>query len=152
MRYKIAGFLAVLFIYFGLIRPLRGYLVTNHIYPCAVAIAEEKKVKVQSNGSVSFAIYWPDKRYKVYKISGGIFLLLPLLALVFSKKRKKIFGALLLIHGVGILITLLLLFTGLKYHAFLLTAMPVISKYIVPAFSLSLVPLALSDKIFNNKS
>jgi len=152
MRYKWLVLVAVVAGYFFIIRPARGIIVKNVIYPPVYKMAESQQLTTNQQSSVSILISWPDGSYINYKISFGIFFLLPAAALVFSAKRYMLARYLILIHISGIMLALIFLFAGLSINTSLLNVSPVISKYLVPAFSLSLVPLALSDKFLNKKS
>jgi len=68
------------------------------------------------------------------------------LAIAVSKHRNKLLKWLIMMHGIGFLLTLLVLYSGIALWPKILPVMLIITKYIVPAFSLSLVPLAISDK------
>jgi len=145
MLYKTGSLIAVLLIYFFAIRPARTFIVSSVLLPTTQSI-QSTAVSVESYHGVGLLIKKGSDYFTQFKITGGLFFLISSLVIAISNRRKQLFKWLAILHGAGFLLTLLILYTGVAFWPNILPAMPIITKYIVPAFSLSLVPLAISDK------
>ena len=150
MWHKIGALLAVLLLYFFVVRPVRTFVVSSMVLPTTQAF-QSSPVSVEPYHGVGLLIKKGSDYYTEYKITGGLFFLISSLAIAISKRRNQLFKWLAVLHVVGMALTLIILYAGIAFTPVILPVMPIITKYVVPAFSLSLVPLAISEKFLSER-
>ncbi|RNC86041.1 MAG: hypothetical protein ED557_04525 [Balneola sp.] len=142
----------VVIVYFFGIRNLRSLVHDFHlgsVLPTSSGLIDgDTSLSFYSQSSVSYTFYYnSDSSYTwVYKIPYGAFFLFSLLGLILIDAKRVDYLILIGIHFTSGLISFLFLLVGINFYHYLLIVPDLLSRYLVPLFSLGLVGFAYLKK------
>jgi len=132
-------------LYFSVWRPARGWMAYNISYPLAETMntSEEHNWVLTPNSSVGYYVSEGvrDANAKSYnmKVLGGMFFLMPSIFFLAMYGDWKSVGLLWIAHMLLWLLTLFFLAAGLSLWAPFVAMIDIVTKYLVPGFSMGLV-------------